>query len=140
MCKWLVMKENMFFGAGPLIFENAKRLRGIQTDAEMVLWGCLKQHFSSLRFRRQHPISIYIADFYCHKLKLVIEVDGLIHEQPAVKETDFDRQKYLERLGLKVLRFTNNEVMTNIEKVIKTNEAFVTSNKNNSSPFRGARE
>lgn len=115
----------MFFGAGPLIFENAKQLRNNQTAAEAVLWGSLKKYFPTLKFRRQHPIFIYIADFYCHKLKLVIEVDGLIHEKTEVKENDCQRQAHLERLGLKVLRFTNNEVMTNIEKVIKTIEQFI---------------
>jgi imidazole glycerol-phosphate synthase subunit HisF len=96
------MKENMFFGAGPLIFENAKQLRNKQTAAETMLWASLKQSFPTLRFRRQHPISIYIADFYCHKLKLVIEVDGLIHEKIEVRENDYNRQLHLENLGLKV--------------------------------------
>lgn len=85
------MKENMFFGASPLIFENARQLRNKQTAAEAILWASLKQYFPALRFRRQHPISIYITDFYCHKLKLVIEVDGLIHVQAEVKENDFER-------------------------------------------------
>lgn len=113
------MKTNMFYGASPIIFELAKKLRNNVTPAEMILWGRLKEYFPGLKFRRQHPISLYIADFYCHSVKLIIEVDGNIHDLPAVRSNDIIRQKDLEDLGLKVIRFTTKEVMNDLESVIK---------------------
>ena len=68
------MGESMFYGSSPIIFANAKRLRNELTASEVIFWGLLKQHFPNYRFKRQHPISQYVADFYCHKLKLVIEL------------------------------------------------------------------
>jgi len=98
-----------------MIFELAKRLRNNVTTTEMILWGRLKEHFSQLKFRRQHPISIYIADFYCHSEKLIIELDGSIHNLPDVKSNDEIRQKDLENLGLRVMRFTNNDISNHLE-------------------------
>lgn len=113
------MKKEMFYGAGPLIFEKAKALRKNLTHAELVLWGYLKCSPLGFKFRRQHPIGIYIVDFYCHVLKLVIEVDGSIHSKTEAIEHDERRQKDLEDLGLRVVRFTNDEVELRLEKVIK---------------------
>ena len=59
----------------PLIFELAKDLKRNMTDAEMILWNELKNGINGLKFRRRHPIGIYITDFYCHELKLIVEVD-----------------------------------------------------------------
>jgi cyclase len=80
------MKQTMFLGADRLIFENAKELRKNLTHSELLLWGYLKQKPFGYKFRRQHPLGIYIADFYCHALKLVIEVDGSIHHLDEVKK------------------------------------------------------
>ena len=107
----------MFEGASHIIFENAKRLRKNMTNAEEVLWIYLRR-MEGLKFRRQHPIGIYIADFYCHKAKLVIEVDGLIHEDLTIKENDKVRQTDLENWGYSILRFTNQQVITDIENVL----------------------
>ena len=74
------MKRRMFYKADPLTFQNARELRNKLTPAEQTFWLRLKEQFPEYKFRRQHPISIYIADFYCHKLKLVIEIDGSIHD------------------------------------------------------------
>ena len=72
---------SMFYNAKPHIFEKAKMLRKNMTEAEQKLWGKLKREkMLGLRFRPQHPIDIFIADFYCHPIKLVIEVDGGIHQ------------------------------------------------------------
>ena len=108
----------MFFGASKIIFENAKVLRKNMTDAEKILWGYLKAKPNGFKFRRQHPLGIYIADFYCHKLKLVIELDGSIHDNDDVKQNDAIRQKLIEEDGITVLRFTNKEVMSNIQNVL----------------------
>ena len=88
------------------------------TEAEKILWIELKnKKIFNIRFRRQHPIDIFIADFYCHKYKLVVEVDGNIHSEEEVKERDDGRSHDIEKLGIKILRFTNKEVMTDIQTV-----------------------
>ena len=113
------MKENMFYGAGNLIFEKAKKLRNNVTPTEMILWGRLKDQFPKQRFRRQHPVSLYIVDIYCHAEKLVIEIDGSIHDLEEIKIKDEIRQKNLEALGLRVIRFTTNEILNNLESVLE---------------------
>jgi very-short-patch-repair endonuclease len=79
----------------------------------------LKEQFPKYKFRRQHPISIYIADFYCNKIKLVIEIDGSIHDSEEAKLNDKRRQQDLEDLNLMVIRFTNDQVKNEIESVIE---------------------
>lgn len=113
------MKKGMFYKADPLIFSNARGLRNKLTPAEQTFWLRLKEKFPEFKFRRQHPISIYIADFYCHKLKLVIEIDGSIHDSEEAKLNDKRRQQDLEDLSLTVIRFTNDQVKTEIESVIE---------------------
>jgi very-short-patch-repair endonuclease len=111
----------MFYNAKSQIFENAKRLRNNMTLAEKKLWECLKgKAMSNFKFRAQHPIDVFIADFYCHKLKLVIEVDGEIHKKPEQREYDIGREEELERLDIKVIRFTNEEIETDIGLVLNT--------------------
>jgi very-short-patch-repair endonuclease len=78
---------------------------------------CSKGH--GYKFRRQHPIGLYIADFYCHKAKLVIEVDGSIHNLNDIKEFDEIRENELVNRGYTVLRFTNQQVMERAEEVLK---------------------
>ena len=115
----------MFYGANPLIFDRAKGLRNNMTQAEMVLWGYLKTKPLGYKFRRQHPLGIYIADFFCYRLKLVIEVDGPVHQQEEVSNYHQERQKIIESEDIKVLRFTNEEVMKNMETVIKKIESLL---------------
>jgi len=118
---------SMFYNSKPHIFEKAKMLRKNMTDAEEKLWRKLKgKKILGLRFRPQHPIDIFIADFYCHPLKLVIEIDGGIHQSKDRKEYDIGREGELENWGIQVLRFTNEEieyemtqVITEIEQVCK---------------------
>ena len=109
----------MFYKADPLIFEKARELRNKLTPAEQTFWLRLKEQFPDYKFRRQHPISIYIADFYCHKLKLVIEIDGSIHDSMEAKLNDEKRQKDLENLDLIVIRFTNEQIRSGAEKIIE---------------------
>jgi cyclase len=116
------MKENMFYGAGNLIFEKAKKLRNNVTPTEMILWGRLKEVFPKLKFRRQHPVSLYIVDFYCHAEKLAIEIDGSVHDLEEIKIKDEMRQKDLEKLGLRVIRFTTNDILNNLEVVLEAIE------------------
>lgn len=112
-------KENsMFFGANPFIFEKAKELRKQQTESEEKLWNCLRKNQMGFKFRRQHPIYNYIADFYCHPIKLVIEIDGEYHLESEQKEYDKLRSEDLAEFGITVVRFSNAEVLNNIEFVI----------------------
>ena len=88
------------------------------TPAEGALWQRLHgRRFRNARFRRQHPIDRFIVDFYCPEAQLVVEVDGAIHEY--TQEEDALRQAFLESLGLRVLRFTNGEVLQHIEGVLE---------------------
>ena len=119
------MEKKMFLGAGKNIFENARSLRDNLTLAESILWSYLRKKSLGYKFRRQHPISIYIADFYCHALKLIIEVDGGIHTDLDVQRCDLERQKYLESEGISFLRFTNEDVKMRTEQVIAKIEEFI---------------
>lgn len=112
--------ENLFFGASPEILKRAKELRKQLTPAEKALWNILRNKaFSGLKFRRQHPIKRYIVDFYCHEQKLVIELDGSIHDEFNQSEYDKGRTTELEELGLKVIRFRNEEIFDGIDDVLK---------------------
>ena len=128
------MKENMFYGASRLIFQKAEELRKNMTHAEEIMWGMLKGNQFEVKFRRQHPISFYIADFYCHELKLVIEIDGSIHNLEEVKINDVIRENDLKELGLKILRFANNDVLYNRDLIMEKMHEIIRDLK---SPFRG---
>jgi very-short-patch-repair endonuclease len=115
----LSIEKNMYFGAKKELILLARELRNNMTRAEESLWSRLRrQQLGGEIFRRQHPIDIFIVDFYCHKHKLVIEIDGGIHEHPDIKERDDNRTFELENFGLKVIRFTNDEVLYEPEKVL----------------------
>jgi acetylglutamate kinase len=114
------MKDNMYYGAGHLIFQRAEELRNRMTPAEESLWRHLHINEWKLKFRRQHPISNYVVDFYCHTIKLVIELDGGIHEVEEVKILDKEREENLKALGLTVIRFKNEMVFNDRKKVLET--------------------
>ena len=104
----------------PKLKELARQLRNNATKAEIKLWmNVNKDQFFGYDFHRQKPIGNYIADFYCHQLKLVIEVDGITHHRPAVIEKDKIKEKAFESLGLTVLRFDDEEVLDDIKYVMK---------------------
>ena len=95
---------------------TAKSLRTASTDAERKLWYHLRaRRLSGFKFRRQHPIPPYVVDFYCDELKLVIELDGSQHSE----EIDSTRTHALERQGLLVLRFWDNQVLQETDAVLK---------------------
>jgi very-short-patch-repair endonuclease len=115
------VEKEMYYGAKTQLLEFAREMRKNPTESEKRLWKELKKlRKKDIIFRRQHPIDIFIADFYCHSLKLIIEVDGEIHENQASQEYDEGRSGELDRYGIKVLRFKNSEVLNNIEKVLIT--------------------
>jgi len=110
------VRGNMFYGALPILFELANKLRDNQTEAEVFLWENLgRLKYLNVRFKRQHPILYFIADFYCHKAKLIIEVDGGYHNIPEQYFYDQNRDSELKELGLTVIRFTNEQVLHHIE-------------------------
>jgi cyclase len=110
----------MFYGASSEIFALAKEHRENMTSAEILLWEELKSNkLRGERFKSQHPISTFIADFYCHKAKLIIEVDGKVHDKPENRKYDRQREQVLQEYGLKVLRFRNEEIIDNIEDVLQ---------------------
>ena len=98
---------------------RARDLRKRQTRAEATLWQYLRaSRLDGLRFRRQHPIDRYFADFACPSLKLVIELDGKIHDADGQQLDDYHRQQEIERLGWSVLRFTNDQMTSALPAVL----------------------
>lgn len=113
-------KFEMHHKASPEIFRRAKELRKSMTPAEVLLWEKVRAgRLNNLHFRRQHPISKYILDFYCHQYQLAIELDGSVHNQTDQKERDLGREEELEALGLKILRFSNDSVLNETQEVLK---------------------
>ena len=104
-------------GTNPQVEQAARDLRKNLTPAEDYLWRALKsKQLNGLRFRSQHPVGNFILDFYCASCKLVVEVDGSIHDDR--QDYDLERTKVLETYGYVVLRFTNDEVLGNIDIVL----------------------
>jgi very-short-patch-repair endonuclease len=90
------------------------------TSAEEILWEHLRnKKLNGLKFRRQHPIDMFIADFYCHEKKLIIELDGSIHDIPERREYDDGRSFLLEDKGFKILRFRNEDVINDVKDVLE---------------------
>jgi len=117
--------ENLNFGASEIIIENAKALRKRMTPAEKLLWINLRNRkLSGYKFRRQHPIAIFVADFYCHEKRLVVEVDGGIHLDRDRIDYDRNRTMALNDLGIEVIRFTNEEVLYSMLEVTKKIKGF----------------
>ena len=111
--------RGMFHGASNLIFENARELRNKQTESEIILWNILKDYkLRGFKFRRQHPIANYIADFYCHKAKLIIEIDGEYHNNKEQVLIDKERTAYFNEIGLQEIRFLNQQILFDIENVL----------------------
>ena len=113
--------DGMWKGAPSDSFSKAQFLRRNETKAEKLLWEKLRNNqLGGLKFRRQHPVNIYIADFYCHKFKLIIELDGDYHNQEEQKQKDEVRTEVLRLNDLKIIRFKNEEVERDINQVLTT--------------------
>jgi very-short-patch-repair endonuclease len=111
--------KNLHQGADPKLFEYAREMRNDGTKAEAILWLRLKsRQVKGWKFRRQHPLSRFIADFYCHEKKLVVELDGSVHDSKEHQEMDKVRTGILNEMGIKVIRFRNEEVIENVEIVV----------------------
>jgi len=100
--------------------KRARRLRRASTDAEKLLWQKLRaRQLGGAKFRRQTPIGPYIVDFVSFEHKLVVEIDGGQHSASAERQHDTKRTTWLESQGFRVLRFWNNQVLTNLEGVLE---------------------
>jgi 5-methyltetrahydrofolate--homocysteine methyltransferase len=103
-----------------LLLAHSKKMRSQPTEAESLLWDVLNnKKLDGYKFRRQHIIGNYIADFICLKTNLIVEVDGSIHQLPENKISDKERTDWLQKEGYRVIRFTNKEVLSNLDFVIK---------------------
>ncbi len=100
------------------LFYRRKELINNATPQEILLWNKLKNSQLGVKFRRQHSIGGYITDFYCPLKKIVIEIDGSQHFEKENMEYDKIRSEYFEGLDIKVLRFTNAEINTNMDGVL----------------------
>lgn len=110
---------SIYFEASPEILKRADVLRKEMTMAEKILWQKInKNQIKGYRFRAQHPIGKFIVDFYCPKALLVIELDGKIHLNKVVAERDDGREVEIKKLGIRILRFTNENVFKEIDKVL----------------------
>ncbi|HEU4901757.1 MAG TPA: alpha/beta fold hydrolase, partial [Flavisolibacter sp.] len=122
-----LLEENDFeyVTADPLYYNLLKEFvrahRSKPTQAEDTLWQQLRgKHLAGYKFRRQHIVGKYIADFICLPEKLIVEVDGLIHQLPENKESDEARTRLLQSKGYRVVRFSNEEVINQSGKVLNT--------------------
>jgi len=114
------MSDNdMYYGAMPYLFKKAKELRLNPTEAEARLWVHISRSQLGVRFKAQHPIAEFIADFYCHQHKLVIEVDGEIHNIDEQRKYDLMRTSIFNEYGIQEIRFTNEEIEKDIDAVIE---------------------
>ena len=131
----------------PILLQRAREMRQPQTAAEATLWRAVRNRNLVYKFRRHtcpggrrqgHPIDRFIIDFYCAQAKLCIELDGESHFEPDQMEYDKVRTEYLESLGYKVIRFTNNDVRYNIHAVVDTIVKEIESLLSTPSPLQGA--
>ncbi len=102
-----------------------QRLRNERSYSEKLLWYKIRNSNLGHKFRRQHGISNYVVDFYCPRLKLIIEVDGVTHQTKKEIEYDIVRQKFLENLGLTVKRYKNIDIKNNINGVLEDLQIFI---------------
>lgn len=114
-----VIDSEFFYGATPEILLRAAQLRKNMTKAEQALWSELRSKKTGFTFRRQHPVNLFIADFYCHKAKLAVEVDGSIHDIEDIRARDSGREDEFAKYGILTIRFTNEEIFSDVIGVIK---------------------
>ena len=117
--KFILMTTNMHYGAPKQIFQYAEVLRKNMTEAEKTIWERVCKNQLGVRIRRQHPVWKFIADFYCHELKLIIEIDGNIHLTSDKKEYDISRNITLNDFGIQIIRFNNDQVIKETDRVIE---------------------
>lgn len=109
------------------LIARARQLRREATTAESLLWELLRdRRLLGRKFRRQHPIGQFIADFFCDDARLIIEIDGAVHREPTQQERDRLREEILREHGFAILRFTNEQIFDHTEQVLQEIAAYVT--------------
>jgi very-short-patch-repair endonuclease len=137
----MVFKSNInnrkpfHYDTKPRLFGYAAEMRKNPTKCEDIVWEIIRaKRFENAKFRRQHPVNQFIVDFYCHELKLVIEIDGKIHLDAEQKEYDEGRQYLLESWGLTVLRLTNEQVEKDLRHALEQLKSLILELKQNTQP------
>ncbi len=125
------MRTEMHMGSPLRNFFFGRKNRRQSTKAERILWEHLRNRNLGYKFRRQHPISDFIADFYCHECKLIIEIDGEYHNELEQQQYDKGRTYILNELKVTVIRFTNHEVHKKIHFVLDKIKEHITEYFNN---------
>jgi very-short-patch-repair endonuclease len=126
------MKQILWYH--PSLKEKASYLRRHPTYTEKVLWYSLRRDQLGYDFHRQKPLGFFIFDFFCEKLKLVIELDGISHLEEEVIMNDAQKDKYINEIGFTILRFTDEEVNVNCEKVINKIKEYIRYYEMNTTP------
>ena len=120
------MKKRKIIWYNPKLKEYARELRNNSTKSEIILWLKLKgKQFYGYDFHRQKPIDQYILDFYCYDLQLGIEIDGYSHQLIEVHQKDIVKEGRMKGLGITILRFTDNQVLNDLENVLRAVEFFI---------------
>ena len=115
----------MLFGDGQLI-DVARELRQHATEAEKIFWEAVRDRkFNKLKFRRQQPIKFYVVDFYCEKYKLIVELDGAVHDTEEAEYLDNERSLNLSKWGYKIMRFRNKDVFKNLPACLSKIQAAI---------------
>lgn len=110
------------------LLELIREFRKNPTNAEKLMWECLRaRRLNGFKFRRQHPIARYVVDFYCHEARLIVEIDGDIHDVPDQMEYDRIRETELKALDLTILRIRNERVINETERVLEEIASFLPS-------------
>ncbi len=126
MPKIILENPGMHQAAKPELFRFARNNRENATHAETILWEVLRdKKLQGHKFRRQHPIGKFILDFYCHASKLAVEVDGGYHLTKEQLEYDQSRTVALEKLEIRVIRFTNDQVINHLSRVAEDISLFL---------------
>lgn len=115
----------MHAGASPKTFELANKLRRKLTKHEQLLWEFLKNKPRGFKFGQQHPFGTYVLDFYSHKAKLSIELDGENHNEKTQSELDQHRTQFINEQGVFEMRFSNEEVDTEFENICYSIENYL---------------
>ena len=115
----------MLFGDGQLI-DAARELRQNSTPAEEIFWEAVRNRkFIGLKFRRQQAIKFYVVDFYCDKHKLIVELDGTVHDSEEAQFLDQDRSFNLSKWGYKIIRFKNADIFNRLSECLDEIAAFI---------------
>ena len=114
-------------GITPTVDQHLPELRGNLTPQERILWDALRgRRLDGLKFRRQYPIGAFVLDFYCSELRLIVELDGNIHDDPEQRARDARRDAHFVTRGYTVVRITNMEVVVDLPAVLDRLRAVVT--------------